>query len=267
MTTPVDVFGKSDWTRAHPRHLHHKTAFYVRLYIYKRRIFMSFLDFIYPKFCLGCGKFGTYVCADCFNRIPQLSYLTCPVCRHPSIQGRIHTACRTKFGLDGLISLYAYRELMKQVIKKVKYRYAYRIFHDFLRHVSFGRIKENIGGENAKSVLIIPIPLHVSRLYERGFNQSDLIAHYLGKQLLWKTDTHVLERIRKTTPQVEMKNREGRIQNIQSAFSIYKKYVIPKHTTVVLVDDVYTTGATMQSAAFVLKQHGVHTVWGFTLAQ
>lgn len=199
--------------------------------------------------------------------MPQLSYLTCPVCRHPSIQGRVHTSCRAKFGLDGLISLYVYRGLMKQIIKKVKYRYAYRIFHDFLQHVSFGHIKESIGGIYANSMLVVPIPLHISRLHERGFNQSELIAHYLGKQLLWKTDTHVLERIRKTTPQVEMKNRKERMQNVQSAFSIKEINFISKHATVVLVDDVYTTGATMQSAAFVLKQHGVRTVWGFTLAQ
>ena len=199
--------------------------------------------------------------------MPQLPYLTCPVCRHPSIQGRVHTSCRTKFGLDGLISLYAYRGLMKQIIKKVKYRYAYRIFHDFLRHESFECIKESMSGIDSNNIIVVPIPLHVSRLHERGFNQSELIARYLGKQLLWKIDTHVLERIRKTIPQVEMKNREERIKNIQSAFLVHQKYPIPKHTTVLLVDDVYTTGATMQSAALVIKQYGVSRVFGFTLAQ
>lgn len=174
--------------------------------------------------------------------------------------------CHTNFGLDGLISMYPYSGVIKQAIKQVKYRYAYRIIDDLLNCESIKRVTTYMK-EIPTTTVIIPIPLHISRLYSRGFNQSELIAQRLARQCHYEIHTHLLQRIRKTVPQVEMKNREERIKNIHSAFVISKNPGVEKYSSVLLVDDVYTTGATMQSAACTLKKYGIKNVWGFTLAQ
>lgn len=121
----------------------------------------------------------------------------------------------------------------------------------------------------ADTDIIIPVPLHKRRLNERGFNQSLLIAHYLSKRLCIPLSIDGLQRVRWTRPQIEL-SKDERLKNVRGAFAIgtgLKPDTILKNKTVVLVDDVYTTGATVNECAKVLKKAGANEVVVFTIAR
>lgn len=119
------------------------------------------------------------------------------------------------------------------------------------------------GWDNLPDV-IIPIPLHARRLKARGFNQSALLAHYLAQQLNIPVDEQSLQRIRHTMPQVGL-NPDERHQNVTGAFASDSAKI--RHLHIVLVDDVYTTGATMRAAASSLIESGAATVSAYCLAR
>jgi len=114
---------------------------------------------------------------------------------------------------------------------------------------------------------IVPVPLHLSRFNSRGFNQAEVIGKELSKRIHVPVETRVLTRVKKTTPQVKMKNREDRLGNMKNVFMLHDSSILSRVSSVLLVDDVFTTGATIRSAATVLKEGGVKYVWGVTLAQ
>lgn len=221
---------------------------------------MNVLDLLFPKFCLGCGKWGSYVCSSCFLNIHQIPYLKCPVCNRASVDGCTHLRCKKRFGIDRLISFFPYTGIVQKAIKTIKYRYAYNVAGDLLRFASLPELP--------KKSVFVPIPLHPSRSRLRGFNQAEIIARVLSKRVDIPVRTDILKRIRKTVPQVDMKNREDRLSNMKGVF-VVNKGILPsvQQNTLILVDDVYTTGATMQSACEALKRAGVKTVWGLTIAQ
>lgn len=121
----------------------------------------------------------------------------------------------------------------------------------------------------ADTDIIIPVPLHKKRLNERGFNQSLLIAHYLSKRLCIPLSIDRLQRVRWTRPQIEL-SRYERLKNVRGAFAVwadFKHAPTIKDKRVILVDDVYTTGATVNECAKVLKKAGASEVVVFTIAR
>lgn len=231
---------------------------------------MSILDIIYPKFCLGCGKVGTYCCSECLKITPQLRYLQCPECERPSYDGRTHIRCQKQFGLDGVFSLYPYVGIVKNVIKGMKYRFAYRMVLDLFHAIPkeyVSRLTQHVMFTK-HNVFLLPIPLHASRRRERGFNQAAVIAKVVSTFVHVPVNTSCLERSKKTLPQVNMKHKEERMENMKQAFTMRKNNVSFIYgASVILVDDVYTTGSTLKNAALVLKQAGARFVFGLTIAQ
>jgi len=231
---------------------------------------MSILDLIYPKFCLGCGKVGTYCCVECLKTTPQLRSLQCPECERPSYHGRTHAHCRKQFGLDGVFSLYPYVGIVKNVIKGMKYRFAYRMVLDLFQAIPkeyVHRLTQHVMFTK-HHVFLLPIPLHPSRQRERGFNQAAVIAKVVATLVHMPVNTSCLERSKKTLPQVNVKHKEERIENMKQAFNIRKNNTsLIRGASIILVDDVYTTGSTLKNAALVLKQAGARFVFGLTIAQ
>ena len=229
---------------------------------------MNFLDLLFPKRCLGCGKWGRYICSSCRKTIHPIPYLKCPVCEKPAIDGMTHPRCKTKYSLDGLTSFFRYDGIIKKAIKQIKYRYTYDVAHELIQCIPPSSLEffhksyfVNLNSE------FVPIPLHKSRFNFRGFNQAEIIAQILGKRLNIPVYTTILMRTKKTVPQVEMKDKDKRLTNMKDVFSIHTSYLLPLTSGILLVDDVFTTGATLRSAASVLKHNGVKFVWGITIAQ
>lgn len=110
--------------------------------------------------------------------------------------------------------------------------------------------------------VIIPVPIHKERYRQRGYNQAGLIACSLSKKLHIPVDENYIIRVKKTTPMKELNNIE-RVKNLQNAFQIYYNGI--RYNKVLIVDDIYTTGATIDACAKCLKEYGTDNVYAITL--
>ncbi|MDD4830875.1 MAG: phosphoribosyltransferase family protein [Candidatus Pacebacteria bacterium] len=229
---------------------------------------VSFLiDLFFPKHCLICGKEKTFLCQDCFSLIEINSFRYC-LCQKPqraAIQGKC-PSCRNR-ALTGLYfaCIFGQKALKKAVhsfkyppyLKDLAWPLAYLIILHF----------EILGRKIDPSSVLIPVPLFLSKEKERGFNQSKEIADILAKAWQIKIISGCLTKIKKTANQAEM-GKEQRSKNLEGAFRFtdkMKKKI--KGKKIYLIDDVYTTGATMEECAKILKQSGAREVWGIAVAR
>lgn len=228
---------------------------------------MQLFDFLFPKLCIGCGRLGKYLCPGCVLNIKQTE-LVCPSCERLAYGGAAHPICRRKYGLDGLWSLGVYSDTLQKAIQKLKYRWVRELAEVLvdLMIEYWARYNpefiQQIRKDQGKNWQIVPVPLHRFRQNWRGFNQASLLGQLLSKRL----DLDYLEglkRIRHTKPQIELKAWERR-KNIQGAFTLN---CTQKPVNCLLIDDVWTTGATLKECCYVLKKGGVKKVWAITLAR
>lgn len=223
---------------------------------------MNLLDFIFPRRCVFCGKLGRYFCLKCVGKIDSRIPTICPVCDRPSISGFTHARCQTKYTLDARISFFYYEGVIRDGIKALKYRFVSDLAHDLIN-----LIPQDLVSFIPNQSILVPIPLHPSRLSFRGFNQAEVLGKFLARRLGIPMRTDILKRVKKTTPQVEKKDRKERIKGMEGAFAVNKPAMKQqRNITILLFDDVFTTGATLRSAASQLKHAGVKSVWGLSLA-
>ena len=220
---------------------------------------MGILDLVFPKICLGCGQEGKYMCDKCLGNLKLLKPV-CPYCEHPSIDGFTHTKCRKVYGLDGLTSIWDYEGAIKKAILALKYKYSTEVGKELATSFSLELVA---GWPLAKGVLV-PIPIHWHRENVRGFNQSEEIGRSVAKEMDWEFNPELLIKTRQTASQAELPV-EKRKQNLKGAFALNSKFRLPD--SVLLFDDVFTTGSTIREAAKILKRAGVKKVWGLTIAR
>ncbi len=207
------------------------------------------LDLLFPKRCVCCRKFGTFLCTDCIGKLEKLPIYNI-----------------NQSYLDGIVSAYSYNLQMKKIIHRFKYRPYITSLVPILSNLLEKVLKDNRGFVNflKKSPVLIPIPLHFWRKHIRGYNQTELLVKELSKNLKlpWKD---ILIRTKYTKPQSEL-DYKSRQKNVSDIFEINPKIsLLPKY--VVLVDDVWTSGATLKSASRELKRKGVKEIWALTLAR
>lgn len=191
------------------------------------------LDLFFPRKCVGCRAEGNYFCSEC----------------------RANLKCdlkSEKLGeIDCLISLYRYRStpVVQKLIKLMKYKFCAEIVDIFDSDFELCKLGD---------LKIVPVPLHESRLKYRGFNQAKVIANKLGLELY-----ECLERTKATDQQARI-NREARLDNLAGAFELR----LPIDSgDFLLVDDVATTGATLNACAKVLKDAGAKKVLALVIAR
>ncbi|MCX6704930.1 MAG: ComF family protein [Candidatus Woesebacteria bacterium] len=225
---------------------------------------MSILDLVFPKTCLGCGRLGSYICSDCVAKV-RLAQPICPYCERASIDGITHVRCQKKLGLDGLISIWEYEGVIRKAILALKYKYATLVGQEltdhFLHQLLTGFLPVN-------SKVLVPIPLYWYRENTRGFNQSIEIGKSISEAMNWKFLPDLLIKKQSTISQVELKGDDRR-QNLRGVFTanpIHKSLFVNLNSVIVF-DDVFTTGSTLREAAKVLKRAGVEKVWGMTIAR
>lgn len=197
------------------------------------------LDILLPKFCVGCGKEGQYICKDCEIFLSEMP---------PSPE---------------VMSVWEYEGLMEKLIYKIKFDGCYHIIDELLDK-AMAKIKLDL----PEDTVITYVPMYKKREKYRGFNQSELIAGKLG-QLLDLVKQPLLVKVRDNRSQVGLGPKE-REENVRGVFEYCSNPVFssrPRFTNVLLVDDVYTTGATMRACTKVLKRAGVKNVWAFALAR
>lgn len=219
------------------------------------------LDILFPKFCFGCKRPGTYLCQKCFHQIKYPKFSLCPICEKPSPYGHTHPKCLKPYGITGLTARGDYEGLLKKTIQMFKYQNITSLAPTLCKTGS-----SSLPNFLSKYDLIIPIPLHPRREKERGFNQSLLLAQGFSVFLDIPVEKNNLIRIKYTKPQMSLKTIRERKNSIQKSFILLdRKKIIQKN--IILVDDVATTGATIFEAARVLRENGAGRVWGLVLAR
>ncbi len=233
--------------------------------------FQKIIDAVLPPRCIECGKIlngKIGLCPECFNRINFISQPYCSKCGIPFEQadngetllcGQCIREKRSPFRMNR--SAMRYDENSKNLILSFK-------FMDKTENASVLAKWIKIAGEDiwkAGADVLIPIPLHYTRLIKRKYNQSALLCAELSKLTGIPVDYHSVVRCLKTRPQVEFSGKE-RIKNIKGAFSVRHPERL-QGKRVVLIDDVMTTGSTLKECALIIKKAGAASVDTLTAAR
>jgi ComF family protein len=214
---------------------------------------------ILPIPCRLCGALCQHhaLCDACIRDLPLLGP-ACPRCAMPTTASQLCGQCLNKPPQqDFSFSLFSYQDPIKQLVADFKYHdklYLAQLFADLMAKQL---------NHQCLPQLLIPIPLHSIRLRQRGYNQSLELAKALSKHLIIPVSNQFITKTKNTAPQASLPFKQ-RKNNIQHAFSLANKN-IPSH--IALIDDVLTTGHTVNAAAKTLRQRGVKTIEVWTIAR
>ncbi len=226
---------------------------------------MFLKDILYPKFCLSCGKIGSYFCLNCQKTLKPLTQDFCLYCKKPSLYGLTHFGCQKKYSLDGKIAIFYYNPTLKKLIKNIKYRLVKEAWKEFSLSIKPEFLYKLDFYKKINHCFFQPIPLIKKKLQLRGFNQVDLLISFFQKFVNF-SKVDLLEKIKDTPAQAEIKDLKLRRKNVKNCYSI-KRHSLPLNSRIILVDDLVTTGSTAQEACRVLKKNGFQKVYLLTLAQ
>ena len=223
------------------------------------RSIWSGLDLLFPPECGGCGRPGTRWCETCQNSVKILNGIVCDVCGLPQDKPGICSAClasRPRF--HSLRAWAIFEDPVQSALHKLKYR----------RDISMGdtlaaAMMPFVAGLNWTIDVVIPVPLGKQRMLERGYNQVAMIAKPLAMGLGLQYSANALARRKETRSQVGL-SREERHKNVHDAFQADEGV---KGKTVLIMDDVSTTGSTLSSGADALYAAGAKDVYALTVAR
>lgn len=227
------------------------------------------LDILFPPICLNCenslikAEKNRGICDLCLSKIAIHNALFCGVCRvrlpenkkicHKNSQYLLGAAANFEETIRNLIHQFKYQKWQK-ILNPLKI-----ILETYLDNLQFNP-------EKLKNYIVIPIPLHKNRMQERGFNQAELIGKIISEKYSLPLETKILIRNKETKSQAELKNWGERKNNLASAFKIENADYL-KNKNIILVDDVYTSGATIQEAVKILKESGAKKIIALVIAK
>ena len=225
-----------------------------------KRGLAALLDLLYPPHCVACGAGGAWLCGACIQSIPYVGAVVCGHCgcalARPGLCGRCQsgTSC-----LAAVRSVAYHRSPLREAVHALKYEGLRKLAEPLADLLAAG------WPYFAATIdVIVPVPLHVARLRQRGYNQALLLAKELGNRLGLPLETTCLKRSVDTRSQVGLSPAE-RWENVRDAFDCAADAL--RGVSVLLIDDVYTTGATLEACAWALLQAGVGEVWALTLVR
>jgi competence protein ComFC len=218
------------------------------------------VDVIFPPHCAGCEKVGDRFCADCAQSLQQLLPPICEICGYPTLAlGQCATCRITLSALTGLRSVGFFEGPLQKAVHHLKYKRDI-ILADTLAQMFYQVWQTGI----VPGDLVIPIPLSAKRLRERGYNQAGLLARGFAELARLPYAPAGAARMRHTASQVGLSAAKRR-ENVAGAFKADPRRV--RGRSIILVDDVCTTGATLEACAEALRAAGAAQVWGFTLSR
>lgn len=229
-------------------------------------MFQSILDIIYPVRCPVCGEIvvpkGEKICSPCKEKLPFINEPRCMKCSKP-LEYEEKEYCsdceRKNYHFDKGFSVWIYNDDMRHSIAQFKYHnkkeYADYYTEEMVRNCGKGIRK-------TRPDVIVPVPIHRSKYLERGYNQADILARRVGKALGLPVLSDLLIRTKKTLPQKKLSDKE-RLKNLEKAFEFNQMKMNRyggKISKVLLIDDIYTTGSTIEACTNILKQNGIDQV-------
>jgi len=221
------------------------------------------LDLLFPPQCVCCNADGSFLCDDCRRNIQPIDAPFCPVCgypgaRHPDDCRQCHS--HPLHHLRGIrsVALFESRPL-RTAIHKFKYQNYHVLAKSLAPLLATCYTTTKLNTET-----IVPVPLHRTRYKYRGYNQAELLANELAKLIHQPINAQTLIRHRSTKSQMTL-NAVERQHNVANAFICRNNHL--QNKTVLLIDDVCTTGATLDACAEAMRQAGAEAVFGLTLAR
>ena len=219
------------------------------------------LDVLFPPRCVGCGKEEGFLCHSCRGALPYIVPPLCPKCGKPLPDGTLCPGCIDwQTELDGIRSPFRFDGVMRQSIHQLKYKNIRALATPLAILLNDYLTTNPIPGE-----ILVPVPLHGKRLRERGYNQSSLLAKELSKLTRLPVVNDSLVRKRFAPPQTRTTTVDERRSNVINSFTCLDHRLRDKQ--VLLIDDVSTSGATLDACAVALKAAGATSVWGLVLAR
>lgn len=207
---------------------------------------MNILDIIYPKTCGMCEEISkSYLCSKCKHKLERILKLKTD--EYKGMYFSSHTY------------LFKYEEGIRDKLLKYKFRdysYLYKFFSEII--INNCNLKNNYD-------IILPVPIHKKRKQQRGYNQSDLIAKEVAKNVNIEYSNKVIIKIVNTVPQSTL-NQTQRAKNVLGIYKVTNSQMIYKKR-ILLIDDIFTTGSTVNECSKVLKQNGVKSVDVLTIAK
>jgi ComF family protein len=218
------------------------------------------LDFVLPPRCGGCRTVGSWLCGRCRHRIRRLEEPLCRRCGVELDSARRDCGCRARLkSLTRLRSAVAYEGPVEHAVHRFKYEGWRRLAGPLATLVA-----ERLAVEGVSARWVVAVPLHPLRERQRGFNQAELLARELRQRLVLGSPPGVLVRTRATPPQVG-NDRKRRFENVLGAFDWNGRAL--EGESILLIDDVATTGATLDACASALRIAGSGPVTGVSVAR
>jgi ComF family protein len=221
------------------------------------------LDLLFPRWCIGCGAEGDFICGACRRSFDVITPPICLRCGRPQAAEPAQSGCPGCTGwqgdIDGIRAPFLFEGVIRDAVHEFKYRNL-RALAPLLAGLMYDYFTANpVAGD-----VLVPVPVHGKRLRERGYNQSALLARGLGRLSGLPVAEDYLLRLKYTPPQARSSGINERQSNVAGAFTCRDGHLQGKR--VILIDDVSTSGATLNTCAAALKAAGAATVWGLVLA-
>jgi len=229
----------------------------------------SIWNILFPIRCLGCFSEGKYVCDRCRKTLGLIEKQQCPNCFRNVYRGEFCSdRCAKDFHFDQLLvgMMYDKAGLLKKMIVRYKYKFSKEL-SVLLSEILIKQLAHYFGSfeDVLKEMVVVPVPLHKKKLKERGFNQSEVLARAIGKYFSLEV-VDALERAEQRTDQAKL-GRKGRIHNLEGNFKLKVSPETFANKVVFLVDDVATTGSTLNECSRMLKTAGAKWICGLAIAR
>lgn len=220
------------------------------------------IEALFPRFCVSCKREGSLMCPSCLEFwTPVPPQASCPFCAREG-SFRTCTSCRHDVYLDGLSYFVPYgNAIFRELLRSWKYHGDRSVEEIFLR--SLRRAAPRMGPPLAP-YWVTHVPLHVTRERLRGFDQASQVAAW-AREIFGLPTEALVRRVHKTKPRVQKSHEQRRVGEMDGMFELIDGVHVPEH--ILLCDDVFTSGSTIDAVARLLKEKGAVSVWGFTLAK
>lgn len=213
-------------------------------------MFKNILDILYPKYCTVCKRHGDYLCDSCrksFKRnLPE-----CYICRRLSPNYTTHFKCKNRLSLDHVYVEWEYNASSSQILKMYKYKNVSDISGKLSKLLVDGLLSSGYY-KQMKSTLLIPVPISYSRAAERGFNQTELIVNRVCQKFGCEK-SYDWVKCKNTQQHMAGQSKKERSTRTFNPFFIDKELDISKYTNITILDDVITTGKTLENMAQIMK--------------
>ncbi|MEA1909640.1 MAG: ComF family protein [Patescibacteria group bacterium] len=223
----------------------------------------SVWDLFFPPKCASCNRGGKWFCDGCKAQLKPIKTSICFGCGRLTEDFKICKRCRYKFKFSRCFVGCVWREgILRKILHKYKYGRVRVLSYDL------GDILINIiKSYSCEDLIITSVPLHFKKRWQRGFNHSALLASVVTQKISGTYIENLLIKTKPTKAQVGL-SRKDRLKNLQNSFEVNLRHASAiQGRTILIIDDVITTGATINACADALKRLGAKEVWGLVIAK